>query len=398
MGMDISDYHSFLLSLHGINAEEIALSPALATMYYTDYLDQLNAVRRAVIEPNTINKEMVTMQFKVFTYSVNSFYAAVLSELSLFPNHAKKTFHEMRAEWIYFPTSYSLDEDRDYYEHIQITEMKKAEEVMSDYGSLLKMQDAQLDDMMNQMDLMEQGMDEYFNRMEHRMDSTAAVLEAVSEISRIKQDNEYELALQREKVNAKKVTVEATKAELAELDKQYVEAYEAMKKKCTIEESDDQWYKWGKIRRWSSFLMTIVDSRAKLEKMGIHSTSSITPDIVYADLNSQLSVYQTYHPESKEYVQSAKVFYRELSKGKRPYAGVLIFGFKDDAVHPVLKVGDIVVGYNDKPIKDYEALKMAFKQSENSTAHFIRLIDGEFVEMNYQWEETGIVGFLDLTE
>lgn len=29
---------------------------------------------------------------------------------------------------------------------------------------------------------------------------------------------------------------------------------------------------------------------------------------------------------------------------------------------------------------------------------FIRLVDGEFVEMDYQWEETGIVGFLDLTE
>lgn len=396
--MAISDYHSFLLSLNGINAEEISISPTFATLYYNDYLDQLNSVRTAVMTPNTINRDMATMLFKVFTHSANGYYAAMLAEFSNFPQNALKTFHEMRPEWIHFPTTYSLNEDGEYYENIQQAEMKKAEEVMADYGSQLTKQDAQLEDAMHQMDVMEQEMDEYFNSMENRMDSTATVLEAVSEISRIKQENEHELAIRREKVNAKEVAMEATKAELAELDKQYVEAYEAMKKKCTIEENDDQWYQWGKIRRWGSFLMTIVDSRKELEAKGIRSTSSITPDIAYADMNSQLTVYQSYYPETREYVRSAKAFYRELSKGKRPYAGVLIFGFKDNAVHPVLKAGDIIVEYNGKSVKDYEALKTAFKQSENAMTRFIRLIDGEFVEMDYQWEETGIVGFLDLTE
>lgn len=396
--MAISDYHSFLLSLNGINAEEISISPTFATLYYNDYLEQLNSVRTAVITPNTINRDMATMLFKVFTHSANGYYAAMLAEFSNFPQNALKTFYEMRPEWIHFPTTYSLNEDREYYENIQQAEMKKAEEVLAEYGSQLTKQDAQLEDAMHQMDVMEQEMDEYFNSMEHRMDSTAAVLEAVSEISRIKQENEHELAIRREKVNAKEVAMEATKAELAELDKQYVEAYEAMKKKCTIEENDDQWYQWGKIRRWGTFLMTIVDSRKELEAQGIRSTSSITPDIAYADMNSQLTVYQSYHPETRGYVRSAKAFYRELSKGKRPYAGVLIFGFKDNAVHPVLKAGDIIVEYNGKSVKDYEALKTAFKQSENAMTRFIRLIDGEFVEMDYQWEETGIVGFLDLTE
>lgn len=396
--MVVSDYHSFLLSLNGINAEEISISPIFATLYYTDYLEQLNSVRNAVITPNTINRGMATMLFKVFTHSANGYYAAMLAELSSFPKDALKTFHEMRPEWIYFPTTYSLNEDREYYENIQQAEMKKAEEVMADYGSQLNKQDAQLEDAMRQMDVMEQRMEENFSNMEKRMDSAAAVLEAVAEIDSIKQENEHELAIRREKVKAKEVTVETMKAELAELDKQYVEAYEAMKKKCTIEESDDQWYQWGKIRRWGSFLMSIVDSRMKLEEQGIRSTSSITPDVAYADMNSQLSVYQSCHPEARDYVLSAKAFYRELSKGKRSYAGVLVFGFKDDAVHPILKVGDIIVEYNGKSVKDYEALKAAFKQSGNAMARFIRLVDGEFVEMDFQWEETGIVGLLDLTE
>ena len=36
----IDSYHGFLLSLHGINAEDISLSPALATLYYTYYMNQ----------------------------------------------------------------------------------------------------------------------------------------------------------------------------------------------------------------------------------------------------------------------------------------------------------------------------------------------------------------------
>lgn len=396
--MSVSDYHSFLLSLNGINAEEIRISPTFATLYYTDYLDQLNSVRRAVTEPNTINRGLATTLFKVFTHSSNGYYAALLAEFSNFPEDALKTFHEMRPAWIHFPTTYSLDEKKEYYENIQQAEMKKAEELLADYRSQLTEQDAKLEDTMHQLDVMEQEMEEGFNNMANRMDSTAAVLEAVAEINRIKQENEQNLAMRREKVNAKKVHVEAMKAELAELDKQYVEAYEAMKRKCTIEESDDQWYQWGKIRRWGSFLVTIVDSRKELEAKGIRSTSSITPDIAYVDMNSQLTVYQSYHPEAKDYVASAKQFYRELSKGKRPYSGVIIFGFKDNAVHPVLKAGDIIIGYDGKAVKNYDELKAAFKQKENAQATFLRLVNGEFVEMEYQWEETGIVGFLELTE
>lgn len=69
------------------------------------------------------------------------------------------------------------------------------------------------------------------------------------------------MSIRQEKLKAKEVTVKATKAELEELDKLYVETYEALKKKCTIEESDDQWYQWGKICRWGSFLHTITNSR-----------------------------------------------------------------------------------------------------------------------------------------
>lgn len=379
--LKISDYHGFLLSLHGINAEEIKLSPSFATMYYSDYIaNDLERIRIAVKEPNTINLRAGDMFLEVFSHSKNVYYASILSELSNFPESALTTFNELNKLWIHFPKEYLIGGDRKYYEDIINSESKKIEILMSDFESVVNEEDARVEDLQRQADKMEQDINQHYEEMSKKLEA------------------QNELSIRQEKMKAKEVTVKATKAELEELDKLYVETYEALKKKCTIEESDDQWYQWGKICRWGSFLHSITNSRKELESQGIRSTSSITPDIVYADMNSQLSVYLSYHPESKEYVASAKTFYRELSKGNRPYAGVLIFGFKDNAAHPVLRTGDIIVGYNGKYVKNYNELKSAFKQSENGTVQFIRLMDGEFIEKDYLWEETGIVGFIELTE
>ena len=396
--MDVSNYHSFLLSLHGINAEEMKVSPVFATLYYKDYLDQLSIVRNAINTPNTMNMRFASVLFEVFVHSANGYYAAVLSELSPFPDNSLTVFEQMSPEWIYFPSEYKIGEDDSYYESIMYAENKKAEELMSRYESQLEIKDANVEDAIRKTNMLEEQINEGFEQIESRIDSTAQILNAASEYNKLRQDNERELALRREKVNAKKVAVEASKAELTELDKQYVQTYESLKEKCTMEESDDQWYKWGKIRRWGMFLSMMVESRKQLEAQGIHSTSSITPEIAYADMNSLLSVYQTYHPEAKDYVASAKAFYREVSKGKRSYSGTIVFGFKDDAVHPVLKKGDIITHYNGKSVKNYEELKTAFKQNEDGKVTFIRLLNSKFTEMYFQWEETGIVGFLDLTE
>ena len=379
--LEISDYHSFLLSLHGINAEEIKLSPSFATIYYKDYVaNNLEKIRMAVIAPSTINLRAGDMFLEVFSHSKNAYYASILSELSNFPESSLTTFYELNKLWIHFPKEYLIGGDRKYYEDIINSESKKIEILMSEFESVVNEEDARVEDLQRQADKMEQDINQHYEEMSKKLEA------------------QNELSIRQEKMKAKEITVKATKAELEELDKLYVETYEALKKKCTIEESDDQWYQWGKICRWGSFLHTITNSRKELESQGIRSTSSITPNIVYADLNSQLSVYLSYHPESKEYVASAKTFYRELSKGNLPYAGILIFGFKDNATHPVLKAGDIVVGYNGKSVKNYNDLKAAFKQSENGTVQFIRLVDGEFIDKEYQWEETGVVGFIELTE
>lgn len=373
--MQISPYHSFLLSLHGINAEEVSVSPVFATLYYTDYLDQLEVMRGAAAFPNALSVRFATALFEVFEHSINSYYASVLSELSSFPENSRVTYNELHRNWIYFQ-KYGIGQKREYYEDVINTESKLAEDILARFESIVEEQDAQLEDLQRQNDELENKIEEGFSQIR----------------------GEQEIAAQKERVNTKEQLVEATKAELEDLDRQYLEVYEALKKKCTIEESDDQWYKWGKIRRWGSNLVMLVQSRQELKSKGIYSTSSVTPEVAYADMATILKVYQTYHPESAPYVASAKEFYRQVSRAALPYAGVLIFAFKDDATHPFLRQGDIIVGYNGKQTKSYNDLKAAFKEDNTGTVTYLRLTDGDFEELTATWEETGIVGFLDLTE
>ena len=379
--LEISDYHSFLLSLHGINAEEIKLSPSFATMYYKNYLaNDLKKIRMAVMDPNTINLRAGDMFLEVFSHSKNVYYASILSELSNFPESALTTFNELNKLWIHFPKEYLIGGDRKYYEDIINSESKKIEILMSQFEFGINEEDARMEDLQRQTNKMEHDFNQHYEEMSKKLEAS------------------NELVIKQEKVITKEVTDKATKAELEELDKQYVQAYEALKKKCIIEETDNQWYMWGKIRRWGSFLNMVTGSRKSLNSRGIRSTSSITPEILYADMNSLLSVYLTYHPEAKEYVGPAKAFYKEVSRGKREYAGVVVFAFKDEAKHSVLKVGDIITGYAGNAIKTYDDLKSAHKNHGNAKANFVRLDRGEFTEMSFDWEETGIVGLLDLTE
>lgn len=388
--MQISPYHSFLLSLHGINAEEISISPEFATLYYTDYLDQLEVMRGAAAIPNELSLRFATALFEVFDHNIKSYYASVLSVLSSFPKSSRVTYDQLHKNWVYF-SDCPIDQTEGYYEDLINKESKLAEDVLSRYESILEQQDAQLEDLEHKNNELENQIEEGFSQIRDQMNATAEIISA-------KRDGEVAIAMQKEKVSTKEHLLDATKAELEDLDRQYVEAYEALKKKCTIEESDDQWYKWGKVRRWGSNLAMLVHSRLELKSKGIYSTSSVSPEVAYADMVTILKVYQTYHPESAVYVASAKEFYRQVSRAKLPYAGVLVFAFKDDSTHPFLQQGDIIVGYNGKQTKSYSDLNAAFKKDNSGTVTYLRLADGDFEQLTATWIETGIVGFLDLTE
>ena len=394
--MDISTYQRFLLSLHNINAEEIAMSPVLATLYYTDFTgEQLNFLRETARNPNSLNMKQADAILKVSEHTINSYYAGILSELSTFPKSSLGAFNELSPNWIHFPIQlYKVGESQEYYENIIIVEGKLADEILRRLESLFEQMDATIEDLENK-DAM---LDELVEQGQMYIDSTEMKNLIAAEIEQIKKENEEELAQRRMKVEQQRESIEASKAKIEEMEREFVAMYEDLKNNCTIEENDDQWYKWGKICRMGAFLNLLVDSEKQLKSEGLYNTSVITPDVAYADISSMLSVYQTYHPESKNYVASAKQFFREVSKGKRQYAGIVIFAFKDDAQHPFLKQGDIIIQYDGQPIKYYNDLNNACKNNPSGEITYLRLTNGSFEKHQKPLVQSDIVGYLNLAE
>lgn len=394
--MDISTYQRFLLSLHNINAEEIAMSPVLATLYYTDFTgEQLNFLRETARNPNSLNMKQADAILKVSEHTINSYYAGILSELSTFPKSSLGAFNELSPNWIHFPIQlYKVGENQEYYENIIIVEGKLADEILRRLESLFEQMDATVEDLENK-DAM---LDELIEQGQMYIDSTEMKNLIAAEIEQIKKENEEELAQRRMKVEQQRESIEASKAKIEEMEREFVAMYEDLKNNCTIEENDDQWYKWGKICRMGAFLNLLVDSEKQLKSEGLYNTSVITPDVAYADISSMLSVYQTSHPESKNYVASAKQFFREVSKGKRQYAGIVIFAFKDDAQHPFLKQGDIIIQYDGQPIKYYNDLNNAYKNNPSGEITYLRLTNGSFEKHQKPLVQSDIVGYLNLAE
>lgn len=360
--MVISGYDAFLLSLHGINAEELKIIPLFSATYFKDYLSQLDIVRNAVLDSKTINLEFADVLFDVSVHSNNSFYASILSVLSLFPDKAKETIEKMRKQWTYFD-KYELNADQKYYEDIVLAEGQKAEALMSEHRTMLNKDDAELDDLEMKAEQLEQDIDEKLG-----------TLEDIVEIN------------------------EQTKAEIAKIETERVKAYNTYKKKCAFNGQDNLWEKWGKVRLWGYLLSFVAEQDKALLTDGVVLNTNITAQSLVSEMNKLLSDYQTSYPNSSDYVSAARAFYQEVALSGRPYSGVLVFAFKDNVKHPTLEVGDIIVEYAGAPVKTINDFTTLYKKHGNAEAKFLRYTNGRFVDKKWDWKENGDVGFLDLVQ
>jgi hypothetical protein len=342
--MNISNYHSFLLSLNGISSQDISISPAYSALIYNDFLGQLEMLRNAVNDPNAFNLRYGTVLQDVFVHTTNTYYVGVLAELSDFPKSSLETYNQMSPYWYYYPKEYKLGESANYYEEIINRETAFAEDKLSHYESVLEKEEAQLEDLERKLDNMENQMDEDFAKME-------------------------------------------------------ADIYKEFKNKNTIVESDGQWIQWGKIVHWGAYLSLKIENMRENIKEGIDYNSSVTPDMICNDIISQLSQYEIYHPEGKDYVAATKAFYKEIAKDNFNYAGVIIYAFLDNLKHSIFEIGDIIVEYDGKKIKNLADLNTAYNINEVGDVKILRLDNGVFKEMSIpQIKDVDMVGFIDLTE
>lgn len=343
VALQIPPYHSFLLSLRGINSEEIAYSPMLAQLYLKDYLGVLDVITDAVEDPTLYKRKHATTLLKAFEHGKIGYYATVLSGISLFPKNSRKTFYQVNETWLHFPQTIELDRDEEYYINITNRENDLALSLLKEFGGYL--------------------------------DYEGSVAE--------------ELERKNEKVDRDIV---------AKVDSSLNEFYETLKQKRSIEEGDDQWLKWAKVRSWGWLVSVVADYKREFEAIGVDYSCKLTPAKAYGEVEARLNQYLNYHPESAEYVASAKHFFKMVSQNRLSYGGVLIFAFKDGVEHPFFKIGDIVVKYEGKAVANYQEFKSACSGNKEGVVTYLRLENGEFRQYSNKLQMADIVGFLDITE
>lgn len=346
----ISAYDSFLLSLNGISVQEVKLFPQYCYLYYQDYSQLLKQVEQSLTKTDTYSIDFISAWLSSQEHQFNAFYADVLSLLSEFPSKSLDPLHSSLTEWIYFPSNIKLGESSQYYQDISSNEMKLAEEVIRGYDSRLTIADAQLNDMQEQLD---------------------GLVES------------YESDLQ---------------AALKELEATIESTYSGLKANFCIEQGDEQWDQWAKIKRWGKFLYSLVETYQEAQQEGYSLTSSVNPQSVCREIDRMLLDFQSQFAGSLEYVASARTFFEELSQGKREYAGVLIFAINGAVQHPFFKVGDIITSYNGVKVPSLETLSSEYRKFNDGAVTVDRLTDAHFQTVTGQMTDPANVGFLDIVE
>lgn len=350
---DISTYHAFLLALHGISVQDVIDFPLYCTLYYQDYLSLLQQIEVISDKPNDYSVEFISTYLSTQVHCFNAFYADLLSLLSSFPSQSLNSFRSISSEWIYFPGNIKLGETKKYYEDIVNNEMKLAEEELRDYQTESAIADVQADSMLE--DLEEQ-------------------MEQLQPLS----ESEREL--------------------IKDLETSIEDAYSGLKENFSIKETDDQWTKWGKIIRWSKYMVTLIGTFNDADKDGYVLSTDVTPEIVFMETVQMLSDYEKQYSDSQEYVMSTRAFFKEVLDGKRDYAGILVSAINGDHQHPFLKVGDIITKYNGVKVPTLESLSEEYKKSPDGTITVDRLTAGHFTTISGPIADPSIVGFLYVTE
>lgn len=344
--IDIGPFHSFLLSLNGINSQEIAISPMYARLMLEDYLSCLDVIRRAATEPKYLNISAASMYLESTEHSLNAYYASLIAELSNFPKSSLKIYEESSRKWIHFPSHYKFGESEEYYMDIATKEMQHAEEALKGFKTDLRQGEAELND--------------FF-----RDNNTPGQLNDM----------------------------------MKEMDSQLVQLYDAVKAKCSFIKGDGQWAKWNKCRMMGGFVNMVKNEQQGLYDDGYDFRLTVTPEQAYDDTRKLLEEYVNEYPESRAYVESAKAFYGGIVDNTCNYHGVMVFAIKDDITHPSLKVGDIIFEFDGKDIKSRDDLKEAYSQNIDGEMKVYRLFDGVLkIKSIGKLTDSDIVGFLDIIE
>ncbi|MBI9061814.1 MAG: TIR domain-containing protein [Marinilabiliaceae bacterium] len=383
-----------VMTRHSIKTEEITVFySSLCPSYYNevrDYMELLLAYVKLPFVSETVLRNL-ELSYQSLSLSQKCNYIGYLGFLSTLPDVVYgDDFHKMRIELGALkdiPFDLSISE----YEIQQESALKDIENLVLDMGKNLREEKLEVEGMMHTL-----------NR--NRKDFDKLVLS--KEIVRI---------------NEKKLAVDEKRIELAEKHMALDEAYQRLLVKCTFSDEEDQGMMWGKILRLITNTRNTVKIRQEAKEQyelnhqeairtGVDPsaitevTYPVSLDEIFTDIYSRLDLFVQFNQDSdpnvNTYVSTVKNYLNYLRKGKQMEYGILVIGTKDDEVHPVLKVGDIVLERKGEPVRctdDYIKLKEA---PQPNTLKVLRYTaEGKKAIFTKLIPETKIlVGFADLAE
>lgn len=341
---DIGAYHSFLLYINGIDAEDLSYSSPFATAQLIHFVDNLKSLRIALGEPSALNNSFATSGFTIFKHWVNIYYANLLMALSDFPETSLKAYNEVSPLWVQFPNHYEFGRDDEYYNKIVEKEQNLAERLLSEQVVEMNKLDAELKDFAHD------------NNTPGRLND-----------------------------------------QMRAIDDQVTQFFEEFKGDCEFQDGDQQWKKWNKCYLMGSFVPTLIKMQQGLYDDGFNFKLSVTPQMALEHTLLLLEQYESEFVESKSYVTPAKAFFRAVAQKELSYSGVLVFAIQDKVSHPTLKVGDIVVEYNGKSITVLSDLQSEYSIAKGAPFAILRMENGKFGRFEFdQFTDVDIVSFVDI--
>lgn len=360
-----------LLASHGINPLEIIAEPKSMYMEYENYIDQITSMTN-YLEGGNFDPYSFGYFAEMHDYTrhtLTATYYDYIRVLQHFPSLIREQLTEVFDTFMAVPPQIVLGLSSSEYEKRTKAEMKKAEEFITRWEKEIDAQQLSLSHVENQVEAAEQFLDS---------------LETASNM---------EIEARKSRIAAKQALVSAKEAELNEMEKENINLYNELKTQCTLKAEDGQWYKWGKIIKYASYLETMVKIRSEYAAKGVESHSTITPALLYSDLVTMLNDFKGYHPDCEVLAETAKAFYKEVSTGKRNCDGVFIVAIMEGKTHPHLAVGDIITSMKGVKFRTFEQMKEAKQNDGPATITYLRLDSGVLKEYALQdCDPTDILG------
>lgn len=382
LDFSFSSFESVLFASRNINVTDLETAPSIIVGNFRDLKSTIGSIRLILQNGMMTEANIANIKYAldIFPHSLRLSYFYYLACLTNMPSYVMESCEELSKGFKYLPAAHEIHSEDGTYIDVIDKENYIIEGLLTQAESVLKESSS---------------IPEY---VDERLANLNYFLNSAAELEEVRKANEAEIAAHKEKIAMMQASNDMRKQKIAELDKELESVFDDFKSQCTIEENDDKWYKWGKIVKFAEYMGDMCQRRIDAESKGIRSSSSITPEVLYAFLSSQLNAFKEYHPESAVMAESAKLFYKEVSKGKRSLKGVIVAEIKDGVKHPVFQSGDIIVSFKGQDVENYEQLKQINKADDaKPSVSFLRLENGGFREIHSKdCRPIDIVGFTSI--